>query len=118
MKNLKKLREARGISQQKLANQFCLSQQSIHKYENGLAEPDFSTLVKFADFFHTSIDYLIGYQNADDQHMSIVTVTPENIQEAHHLALYRKLSPNIKKHLDEMLEDVIESTSSDNHNSE
>lgn len=104
MNNLKKLREARGISQQRLADQFCLSQQSIHKYENGLAEPDFNTLIKFADYFHTSIDYIIGYY--DDEHTTppVINVTPENIKEAHHLMLYRKLSPNVQLHLDGMLE--------------
>lgn len=44
MKNLKILREEFGLSQQKLADLFNLSQQSIYKYENDLAEPDFQTL--------------------------------------------------------------------------
>lgn len=65
LKNLRTLREERGLSQQKLADKFCLSQQSIYKYENGLAEPDFATLKQFASFFNTSIDYLIGYETAD-----------------------------------------------------
>ena len=61
MKNLKALREEKGLSQQKLASYFNLSQQSIYKYENNLAEPDLSTLQAFADFFEVSVDYLIGY---------------------------------------------------------
>lgn len=91
MKHLKLLRESRGISQQKLADQFCLSQQSIYKYENGLAEPDFSTLRQFADYFHTTIDYLIN----DDDNSKIdlvISVTPKDASEAHHLELYRRLS--------------------------
>ena len=47
MKRLKELREKKGISQQKLANEFNLSQQSIYKYENDLAEPDISTATSF-----------------------------------------------------------------------
>ena len=80
MKHLKLLRESRGISQQKLADQFCLSQQSIYKYENGLAEPDFSTLRQFADYFHTTIDYLIN----DDDNSKIdlvISVTPKDAYE-------------------------------------
>ena len=54
MKRLKELREENGISQQKLADEFHISQQSIWKYENGLSEPDIKTLMQFADFFDVS----------------------------------------------------------------
>ena len=40
-----------------------VSQQSIYKYENGLAEPDIKTLIDLADYFNTSVDYLIGNTN-------------------------------------------------------
>ena len=105
MKHLKLLRESRGISQQKLADQFCLSQQSIYKYENGLAEPDFSTLRQFADYFHTTVDYLIN----DDENNKIdlvISVTPRDAAEAHHLELYRRLSADARKHLDNFIESV------------
>ena len=46
MNNLKALREARGLSQQKLGEKFNLTQQSVYKYENQLAEPDLKTLMK------------------------------------------------------------------------
>ncbi|MDE7058384.1 MAG: helix-turn-helix domain-containing protein [Lachnospiraceae bacterium] len=61
MKRLKELRQKQKISQQKLAEHFHISQQSIWKYENGLAEPDICTLIQFADYFQTSVDYLIGH---------------------------------------------------------
>ncbi|MDL2301877.1 helix-turn-helix domain-containing protein [Lachnospiraceae bacterium OttesenSCG-928-D06] len=60
MKNLKELRKQAGLSQQALAEHFNLTQQSIYKYENGLAEPDIDTLKSFSHFFCTSIDYLVG----------------------------------------------------------
>lgn len=41
---------------------FHLSQQSIYKYENGLAEPNLDTLRDFADYFGCSIDYLVDYR--------------------------------------------------------
>ena len=61
MKRLKELRQKQKISQQKLAEHFHISQQSIWKYENGLAEPDICTLIQFADYFQTSVDYLIHF---------------------------------------------------------
>lgn len=51
MKNLKDLRLARGLSQQRLADQLHLSQQSIYKYENDLSEPGIEILKNIADFF-------------------------------------------------------------------
>ena len=63
MENLKKLRLERNLSQQKLAEAIGLSQQAITKYENGKTQPDFRTLMLLAEFFHTSVDYLIGYTN-------------------------------------------------------
>ena len=60
VKNLKLLRQAKGISQQQLAHVLGLSQQSINKYENHNVEPDITTLIKMAQFFEISVDYLIG----------------------------------------------------------
>lgn len=62
MKNLRALRAEKGISQQTLADMFHLSQQSIYKYENDLAEPNLDTLRDFADYFGCSIDYLVDYR--------------------------------------------------------
>lgn len=71
MENLKKLRLERNLSQQKLAEAIGLSQQAITKYENGRTQPDFQTLMALADFFHTSVDYLIGYTNNSKSNRTI-----------------------------------------------
>lgn len=60
MEQLKKLRQSRNLSQQKLAEEFHTSQQSIWKYENGISEPDISTLTRLANYFNVSVDYLVG----------------------------------------------------------
>lgn len=60
VKNLKKLRNERGISQRDLADIIMVSQQSINKYENHNVEPDIDTLIKMADYFDVSLDYLVG----------------------------------------------------------
>ena len=57
---LKELREARGISQLKLAMDLSMAQNSISRYENGEREADYETLIRFADYFNVSIDYLLG----------------------------------------------------------
>ena len=56
---LKDLRTAHGISQIKLAMDLNVNQNSISRYESGLREPDYNTLIKIADYFAVSIDYLL-----------------------------------------------------------
>lgn len=50
----------RRISQTKLSMDLNISQNAISRYENGLREPDFSTLILIADYFNVSIDFLLG----------------------------------------------------------
>lgn len=60
IKNLKKLRLETNSTQQQLADYIMVSQQSVNKYENHDVEPDIETLIKIADYFDVSVDYLIG----------------------------------------------------------
>ncbi len=63
LKNLKLLRERSGISQNTLAMAIGVSQQSINKYENHNIEPDIETLIRIADYFNTSVDFVIGHSS-------------------------------------------------------
>ena len=60
MQKLKQLRNEKGLTQAQLAKEIEITQKQISTYEVGNAEPDISTLIKFADFFDTTIDYLVG----------------------------------------------------------
>jgi len=56
---LKEIRKARGISQQKLALILHTNQNTISRYETGEREPGIAELIKIADYFNVSIDYLL-----------------------------------------------------------
>lgn len=56
---LKQLRKARGISQLKLALDLSMNQNTISRYESGAREADYQTLIRLADYFDVSIDYLL-----------------------------------------------------------
>lgn len=56
---LRELRKKKKISQLKLAMDLHMNQNSISRYENGEREADYATLIKFADYFDVSIDYLL-----------------------------------------------------------
>ena len=66
---LKELRIKRGISQLKLAMDLSMNQNSISRYESGMREADYDTLIKLADYFHVSIDYLL--ERTDNPEMNI-----------------------------------------------
>ena len=57
---LKELRKARHISQIKLAMDLSVSQNTISRYETGAHEADYDMLIRLADYFDVSIDYLLG----------------------------------------------------------
>ena len=57
---LKQLRKEKKISQLKLAIDLNMNQNTISRYENMEREADYETLIRFADYFNTSLDYLLG----------------------------------------------------------
>lgn len=109
MLNLKKLREEKALSQQRLADLFNLSQQSIYKYENAISEPDIETLKKLANFFDTSIDYLVGHTNIRHK-IEPVERCDLNNQELEHMDKIRALPVTVRTKLDSLI-DVFITTS-------
>lgn len=93
MKNLKLLRNKKGLSQQKLADVLHISQQSVYKYENDITSPDLETLVNIADFFETSVDYVIGHTDLP-QKIEPTVETQLNQDELSLIKKYQHLSPN------------------------
>ncbi len=56
---LKEIRKSKGISQLKLAIDLNTNQNTISRYETGEREPGLTELIKIADYFNISIDYLL-----------------------------------------------------------
>lgn len=56
---LRELRKRKGLSQQRLAIELNVAQNSISRYETGEYEADYAMLIKIADYFNVSIDYLL-----------------------------------------------------------
>ena len=99
VKNLNPLRTKHGISQQKLASIIGISQHSINKYENHNIEPDIDTLIRLADYFNVSIDYLVGRTD----NISNIPDTPTSF-EMKLLKDLRRLSDEQKKHFAALIE--------------
>ena len=58
---LKELRKRKGISQLRLATELNTTQNTISRYETGEREPGIAELIKIADYFNVSVDYLLGH---------------------------------------------------------
>ncbi len=63
---LKGLRISRGMNQTEMGRLFGLSKAVVSKYENGLAYPNYDTLVCIAKHFGVSTDYLLGIKKSKD----------------------------------------------------
>lgn len=57
---LKDLREDNDVKQKYLAEYLNIKQNTYSQYENGKREIPLDTLWKLADYYNTSVDYLIG----------------------------------------------------------
>jgi len=107
LSNLKSLRQEFGISQQRLADAVNVSQQSINQYENHKIEPDIAVLSRLADYFNTSIDYIVGRTNIRRR---IEHTEPFHLNEgeAEMLLQYRALKENERNCVKLVMEALLE----------
>ena len=54
------LRKERGLTQEELADKLHISRSGYAHYESGERKPSVDVLIIIADFYGTSIDYLLG----------------------------------------------------------
>ncbi len=63
--NLIEQRKLNNLTQRQVAEFLGISQPSYIRYENGKSEPTLANLIKLADLFDVSIDYLCGRKGYD-----------------------------------------------------
>lgn len=61
--NIRNLREDNDKKQRELAEYLHVSQNTYSQYENGVLSLSPETLIKLAEFYNTSVDYLLGLTN-------------------------------------------------------
>ncbi len=61
--HIRELREKRRLTQPELAEKINIKRPSITAYEGGNQLPPIDTLIKLADFFNVSLDFLTGRTN-------------------------------------------------------
>lgn len=63
MNRIKELREEKKLTQQELADKLDTTKKNVYRWENEITEISSSSLIRLADFFEVTIDYLIYREN-------------------------------------------------------
>ena len=93
MKILKELRKELNITQKDLAKKLDLTQATISDWEVSKVEPSIEWLIRIADFFNVSIDYLVGRED-DFGNVNVITNSSELTKDEQALLnCFHKLGP-------------------------
>lgn len=66
MEKLRELRKEKGISLKELGAAMGVAESTMSLYENGKRQPDYETLLKLAEYFNVTVDYLLrGNDNSE-----------------------------------------------------
>ncbi len=96
MENLKILRKQKNITQTKLSVDIEISQELVSQYELGKSNPTIENLVKIANYFNCSTDFLLGRTNIPTK---INKIDKENIELSNVIEQYQSLSKENREHL-------------------
>lgn len=69
---LQELREDRNISRKELAAFLNISVSTLGMYEQGRREPNIEMLIKLADYFNVSLDFLVGRVNNSEERKNML----------------------------------------------
>lgn len=97
MNRLKELRREKGFLQREVAEKIGVSNQSYNFYENWVNKPDPEILIKLANLYEVSIDYLLG---RSDDYGNVVIHSNSDFDtsplEQRLILDFRKLPPNMQ----------------------
>lgn len=68
--NLKELRISKNISQKQIAEALETTDRQYRRYENEEQQPTLPIIIKLADYFDVSLDYLVGRTDNPNSHKS------------------------------------------------
>lgn len=91
--NLKKLRKSRNLTQKELGTKIGLSKAVVSKYENSMGYPTFDVLIRIAQYFGVTTDYLLGV--AGSKTVDVSGLTDSQVDAVHQLiAEFAKANKN------------------------
>ena len=105
---LKKLRNNANLSQKELSDRLHINRSTYARYETSSTQPDFDTLVKLANYFNVTTDYILG--NSDDPHKTENEELQEFIEE---VKVWYKDEPESKEEKLKMFKKMFEAFKED-----
>lgn len=93
MEKLRELRKEKGISLKELGSVVNVAESTMSLYENGKRQPDYETLLKLAEYFGVTVDYLLRGDNETERLPEELVILNRNA---------KKMSPEKRKKLLEM----------------
>ncbi len=75
---LKEARKAAGLTQEQLGNYLGVTGVTIMRYEKSIRFPDYDTLIKLADYFNVTVDYLLGNERKGNSGEDDSTISLED----------------------------------------
>lgn len=79
MFRIKELRERKGINMREAARLLGMPYTTYVNYEKGLREPTSEVLIQLADFYDTSVDYIVGRSSTDARALPEDLPFPSNV---------------------------------------
>lgn len=100
---LRKLREEMGLYQKDLADKLHITRATIASYETGKSSPSLDVVIKYADFFNCTTDYILC--RTDERDLKITE--DENAEFIHNkdLVIQEAAMELLKKTLDRMMKE-------------
>ena len=101
---LAELRDNADLKQTELAEKVSLKSSAISKYEKGLTQPSMDTLIRFAEIFNVSVDYLLGLSSIPNPY------TTENFtpKEVDIILRFRRLTKENQIRIDERINTMLD----------
>lgn len=84
---IKNLRKSKGLNQVQLAEKLGVKKQSISNWENDNIMPSIEMLIRIADFFDVSTDYLLGRDIQETGAPNTLDVTGLTARQVEHVQL-------------------------------
>ena len=86
-KRIKFLRQSKELNQVQLAERLGVKKQSISNWENDNIMPSIDMLIRIADFFHVTTDYLLGREVTEPGAPETLDITGPTPRQTEHIRL-------------------------------
>jgi len=101
--NIRKLRDAAGISQYELSRFLGIHPAAISGWERGVRQPDLAMIAKMAEYFNVSTDFIIGKESGEEG-----VYMPEDLKVSFRQVDWKALSEDERRILNAVIKSVID----------